>query len=59
MYLIFFAAGLILSTSLAYAGLVRGQLQFSKSQTWTGTKAKAAGTFAPSRHAIKLLQACP
>lgn len=57
MYLIFFAAGLILSTSLAYAGLVRGQLQFSKSQTWTGTKAKAAGTFALII-SLALLSAC-
>jgi hypothetical protein len=46
MFLIFFGAGLIVSASLAYAGLVRGRLQFSKEQTWTGTKAKAAGTFA-------------
>lgn len=46
MFAVFFLAGLILSGSLAYAGLVRGQLQFSKSTVWTGSKAKGAGIFA-------------
>lgn len=57
MLLPLFAVCLIVSASLAYAGLVRGRLQFSKTQTWTGTKAKAAGTFALII-SLALLSAC-
>lgn len=45
MFVVFFVAGLILSASLAWAGLVRQELRFSKNQLWTGRKARAAGVF--------------
>jgi len=44
MFAAFFLIGIVVSASLAYAGLVRGQLQFSKSKTLTGTTSKVIGT---------------
>jgi hypothetical protein len=43
MFAIFFVAGIIVAGALAYNGLVRGQLQFSKTQTLRGRSAKIAG----------------
>lgn len=43
MFAVFFLAGMILSGSLAYAGLVRRELKFSKSKTLTGDAARNAG----------------
>jgi hypothetical protein len=45
MFVVFFIAGMIVSGSLAYKGLVTGSLQFSKSTALTGGKAKTAGFF--------------
>jgi hypothetical protein len=44
MFAVFFLAGVIVSGALAYSGLVRGQLQLSKSKTITGTGAKIIGS---------------
>ena len=45
MFAVFFLAGVILSGALVYAGLIKGELKFSKSTTWTGRPAKIAGYF--------------
>jgi hypothetical protein len=43
MLAVFFIAGMILSGSLAYAGLVSGSLKLSKETTLTGKTAKTSG----------------
>lgn len=43
MFAIFFLAGIIVAGSLAYAGLVRGQLPLSKERMLTGRTAKIIG----------------
>jgi hypothetical protein len=43
MLVVFFAAGLIVSSSLAYAGLIKGELQFSAGRQLTGTAARNVG----------------
>lgn len=43
MFAVFFLAGILIAGSLAYAGLVRGQLPLSKSKMLTGGTAKAIG----------------
>ncbi len=43
MFIAFFGAGLVVSLSLAYAGLVRRELSISKNSKATGTTAKVIG----------------
>ena len=44
MFVIFFLVGIIVSGSLAYAGLVRGELAISSTKKATGKNAKIIGT---------------
>ncbi|MCU0689440.1 MAG: hypothetical protein MUE97_06855 [Phycisphaerales bacterium] len=46
MFLAMFLVGLIVAAPLAWAGLVRGRLQVSKTTVWEGRRARLAGAFA-------------